>query len=115
MSAKKRKRTGRPGKKPEPVTVTNTTHQPKTLMRKIFEREQQDNPRRRNRILQFWPPSLDGCLSFLIIDPTLLKLPLRSLHVLRAHCSSERASFSTPLDRRVVKAATAAEALSDPR
>ncbi len=39
MSAKKRKRTGRPGKKPEPVTVTNTTHQPKTLMRKIFERE----------------------------------------------------------------------------
>jgi hypothetical protein len=39
MSAKKRKRTGRSGKKPEPVTVTNTTHQAKTLMRKIFERE----------------------------------------------------------------------------
>ena len=33
---------GRPGKKPEPVTVTNTTHQPKTLMRKIFEREPED-------------------------------------------------------------------------
>jgi hypothetical protein len=42
MSAKKRKRTGRPGKKLEPVTVTNTTHQPKTLMRKIFEREPED-------------------------------------------------------------------------